>query len=149
MDLNQVKQIESRLKQVTPSKVESLLKEEIQKNGQQIVNLVRTRWEKGLRPDGSIIGNYRSFAYEMEKRQRNPLAGGKVDLIDTGSLKDKLVVNYLGNALFNIFSEDKKAVMIAKKYGLDVYGLKLQEEEDVLLEAMSRVNQELFDFVGI
>lgn len=118
-------------------------------NQSEIVSLVRERWKKGLRPDGNIIGNYRSFAYEMEKRQRNPLANGNVDLIDTGALNRNLVVNYFGSSLFNVFSTDEKAVDIAQKYGLDVYGLTEDEINTILLEASGRIYTELFNFVGL
>lgn len=149
MDLNQLKQIQGKLKQVNQSKVEEFFKQEILENSDDIVDLVRQRWKIGKRPDGSDIGTYRSFAYEMEKRQRNPLAGGKVDLIDTGDLNRKLIVNHLTGSIFNIFSTDNKAVKIAEKYGLDVYGLSKEERKDVLIEAASRTNKRIIDFVGL
>lgn len=149
MDLNQLKSINQKLSQINESKVEELLKQEILSNAKEIVAKVRARWKEGKRPDGKIIGTYRSFAYEMEKRQRNPLAGGTVDLIDTGSLNQKLVVNYRGNGLFTIFSDDKKAVDIAKKYGLDVYGLTDEEMSEVLYEASKGIYFKLIKFTGI
>jgi hypothetical protein len=149
MDLSQLKRIQAKLNQITEGKVANLLKEEILNNSDEIVSLVRERWRKGLRPSGDIIGNYRNFSYEMEKRSRNPLAGGTVDLIDTGALNRGLVVNSLADSVFNIFSTDEKAVDIASKYGLDVYGLTREEEQEVLLEASSRVYIELFNFVGL
>lgn len=149
MDLSQLEHIQKKLNQINESKVEQLLKDEILNNSDEIVNLVRQRWKQGLRPDGKIIGRYRNFAYEMEKRQRNPLASGNVDLIDTGALNRALVVNYLGNSLFTIFSTDNKAVSIADKYGLDVYGLSPEEEQEVLYEAANRVQITLFEFVGL
>ncbi len=149
MDLNQLKQIESKLKQINQAKVENLLKEELLANASEIVQLVRSRWKKGKRPDGGIIGSYKSFSYELFKRQQNPLAGGKVDLILDGGLNENLVVNHLTGSLFNIFSTDEKAVSIAEKYGLDVYGLTEKEEFEVLLEAGNRVFVRLIEFVGI
>ena len=149
MDLNQLKSIQSKLSQITQSKVELLLKEEILENGKEIVQRVKERWRQGLRPDGNIIGTYRNFAYEMEKRQRNPLAGGKVDLIDTGALSNKLVINYIRGSLFTIFSDDNKATSIAQKYGLDVFGLTKEEEQDVMIEAVSNIYKKLFEFVGL
>ena len=43
----------------------------------------------------------------------------------------------------------KKAVSIAEKYGLDVYGLTKQEEREVMFEASNRVFIELVEFVGL
>ena len=85
----------------------------------------------------------------MEKRQSNPLAGGNVDLIDTGALNKALVINYINGSLFTIFSTDDKAQDIASKYGLDVYGLTKEEETEVLMIAMSRIYKNLFQFVGL
>lgn len=149
MDLNQLKKIQAKLRQVNKAKVEGLFKDEVLSNGKEIVELVRNRWKQGLRPDGNIIGTYRSFAYEIEKRQKNPLAGGNVDLIDTGDLNRGLIVNHLSGALYNIFSTDEKAVGIAEKYGLDVYGLTKEEESQVLFEASTKVFDELVKFTGI
>lgn len=126
-----------------------LLSEEILGNQKEIVSLVRERWKQGKRPSGSIIGEYRSFAYEQEKLRRNPLAGGNVDLIDTGSLNEKLNINDVGNSLFTIFSKDSKAILIAENYGLDVYGLTEDEEQMVLEEAGVRIINSLFKSIGL
>lgn len=143
MDLNRLKRLESQLKKITVNHVENLFKNEILANQKEIVELVRERWKRGLRPNGDIIGNYRSFFYQQEKLQRNPLAGGNVDLIDTGALNRELVVNYVGNSVFTIFSTDEKALLIADKYGLDVYGLSLDEQKEVMMETALRVNQKI------
>ena len=149
MDLNQLKKIEARLKQVNQSKVEQFLKEEILANGKEIVKLVRDRWKHGKRPDGDIIGSYASFSYELFKRRKNPLGGGRVDLILDGGLNEGLVVNHLTGALFNIFSTDEKAVSIASKYGLDVYGLTKEEEQEVLFQASIKIHFKISEFVGL
>lgn len=149
MDINQLKQLQTKLKQLNRSKIEQFFKEELLNNSDEIVDLVRSRWKQGKRPDGNIIGEYRSFSYEMEKRQRNPLAGGNVDLIDTGALNKHLTVNYLYDSVFNIFSTDEKAVLIAEKYGLDVYGLSKDEEQDVLNEAGERTYKRCEQFLGL
>ncbi len=149
MDLNQALQIQSRIKQITVSKIQSLLRKEILANQKEIVEKVRDRWKKGVRPNGEIIGTYSLFSYEQEKRSRNPLAGGNVDLIDQGDLEKGLVVNALGGSLFTIFSKDEKAQAISQKYGLDVFGLTEEEKFQVLTEAGERVNIKLFEFVGI
>ena len=149
MDLNQLKKLQLKLRQLNQSRVENDFKNEILNNSKEIVDLVRNRWKRGLRPDGSIIGSYRSFAYEIEKRQRNPLANGNVDLMDTHALERNLVVNHLSGAMFNIFSNDSKAVNIADKYGIDVYGLSKKEEKEVIDEAISRTITKQLKFLGL
>ena len=118
-------------------------------NADEIVDIVRQRWKQGKRPDGSIIGEYRNFAYAMLKQQQNPLANGNVDLILDGGLNKNLVVNHLHGSLFNIFSTDNKAVSIAEKYGLDVYGLSADEEIEVINEAIKRVYDKSFEFINL
>lgn len=143
MDLNRLKKLESKLKKINHSYVEDLFKKEILSNQKQIVGLVRSRWKKGLRPDGDIIGTYQSLVYEAEKMAKNPLAGGNVDLIDQGNLNKELIVNYVGNSLFTIFSTDEKALAIAAKYGIDVYGLTKDEQFEVLGIAAFRINKKI------
>lgn len=149
MDLNQIKKIQTKLRQITIVKIEELLKKEILANQKEIVAKVRNRWKTGKRPSGDIIGTYSSFAYEQEKRLKNPIAGGKVDLIDEGDLERGLVVNAIAGSIFTIFSTDEKAIDIASKYGLDVYGLTLAETKEVLSLAVGRVYVKLFKFVEL
>ncbi len=144
MDLNLVNQ---RAKRVNRTLIENLLKEEILKNKDEIVALVKDRWLRGKRPDGAIIGDYQSFAYQQQKLRQNPLAGGTVDLILTGALSGDLTIFPLAGGNFSIFSEDEKAINIAQKYGLDVYGLTKEEEEMVLNIAFVRINMDLINFV--
>ncbi len=144
MDLNQINQ---RAKRVNQSLIEGLLKAEILKNKEEIVDLVRNRWKRGKRPDGAIIGEYASFLYQRQKLAQNPLAGGTVDLILTGALSGDLTVFPLAGGNFSIFSKDEKAISIADKYGLDVYGLTKEEEEMILNVAFNRINMKLINFV--
>lgn len=118
--------------------------DELLENAEEIVALVRNRWLKGKRPDGSDIGSYKDFGYELFKRQKNPLARGKVDLTLDGGLNENLVLNQLRGTFFNIFSTDEKAVSIANKYGLDVYGLTKEEETLVLERAKDNVFIKLY-----
>lgn len=133
MDLNQLNQ---RAKLINQSLIESLFKRELLKNKDDILDFVKKRWITGKRPDGSLIGKgdlaYKSFAYQQEKLRQNPIAGGNVDLIATGSLKRDLDIFPLTGGNFTIFSKDEKAINIAAKYGLDVYGLTNEEEEIVI-----------------
>lgn len=119
----------AKARQVSPAqKIEEI----ILNKQDEIVQKVRDQWKRGLRPDGTIIGVYRSFTYQREKLAQNPAAGGNVDLILTGALNRGLTLNRILEATFTIFSTDSKAVMIAEKYGLDVYGLNVDEKEAFL-----------------
>ena len=149
MDLNLLQRVQVRLNQINQTKIEQLLKQEILSNKAKIVDIVRQRWKRGLRPNGDIIGTYQSLFYQQEKTQRNPLAGGNVDLIDTGGLNKELTIFYNTGSLFTIFSTDEKALLIAQKYGLDVYGLTKDEQIMVIGEGLMRVNNKLIKSLSV
>lgn len=78
---------------------------------------------KGIRPDGEIIGNYRSQSYAAYKNRLNPLAGsGKVDLMLTRSFTNKMFLKR-SNREYIFGSSDIKAGTLIGKYGLDIMGL--------------------------
>ena len=79
----------------------------------------------------------------------NPLAGGNVDLIYTGALNEGLNLRYMGDGRFIIFSTDEKAIMIAEKYGLDVYAITEKEKKNIIDLAMAQVNSTIFREVGL
>jgi len=83
----------------------------------KILGRKRDELKTGFNPDGSIIGEYRSPSYRLFKLQKNPLAGGKVDLILTGSTARRLGVDYLGNSVYQINSTDPKWEGLIAKYG--------------------------------
>ena len=143
MDLSQLQKVETKLNRINKAKIEGLLEDEILANKEKIVDIVRERWRRGLRPNGDIIGTYRSFFYQQEKQQKNPLAKGNVDLIYEGDLNRELTVFHSTGSLFTIFSTDEKALLIAQKYGLDVYGLTEEEQIMVIGEGLMRVNNKL------
>lgn len=145
MDLERLTSINNNLKKITQSYIEQKLEKVILSKKDEIVDKVRQRWKRGLRPNGDIIGVYRNFFYQQEKQQRNPLAGGNVDLIDTGSLNRELIVESHGRGLFTIFSTDEKALLIAEKYGLDVYGLTDEEQIAAIGEGLLEVNKEIIN----
>ena len=147
MDLNHLKKIEARLLRINKSNIAQRLKDEIQANEEEILNLIRNRWTLGKRPDGNIIGVYKSAEYALFKHTINPLAGGNVDLTVTRSLRNKLEIFSMGNSLFEIFSTDSKALELAEKYGLDVYGLSKEEENIVLNEAKEQLYQDILNDV--
>lgn len=127
--------------------ISQLIEEEILERTDEIVQGVREQWEQGVRPDGTIIGTYKSFAYRSEKIAMNPNAGGNVDLILTGELNSKLTVNPLREGFFTIFSNDSKASMIAQKYGLDVYNLNDGEKNRILDLAANKAVERAFETI--
>ena len=147
MNLKTLSNLSRNLKKVNQKLVENLFAKEIQNKSSEITSLVRNRWKSGKRPNGSIIGSYKSFSYKEYKIGKNPSASGNVDLIDTGSLNTGLVVNTLVGGNFTIFSTDEKAIMIASKYGLDVYGLTDSESVKVVLEASENTIKAINKFI--
>jgi len=79
-------------------------------------------FEQGLRPDGNIIGEYRSKDYQEYKYSQNPLARGNVDLILTRSFTNKLFVKG-SDSKFIFDSSDIKTGNLIGKYGRDIMGL--------------------------
>jgi hypothetical protein len=103
--------------------------------------MIYQRWLLGKRPDGTRIGVYRDLEYQEFKYFKNPLAGGEVDLIDTGAL-------WKGIEIFNtskgieIFSTDSKYNEIAEKYGDDNFNITDKEEQE-LIDEISTLTIEL------
>lgn len=149
MDLNQVKQIQGKLKQINSALVSKMFEDEILANEDSIIDFVKERWSRGKRPEGGIIGTYKSAEYALFKHSINPLAGGNVDLTLTRSLRNELRLFPLGNGDIKIFSSDEKALVIAEKYGEDVYGLTNKEERLEVDTAIEGVNDSLFEFIGL
>jgi len=106
-----------------------------------IRELIHKRWLLGKRPDGTKIGVYRDTEYKDFKYFKNPLAGGEVDLIDTGAL-------WKGIEIFNtskgieIFSSDWKYSEISLKYGEDNFNITDKEEQE-LIDEISTLTIEL------
>ena len=89
----------------------------------QLVERKQAELKAGINPDGSLIGTYKSESYRLYKLRKNPIARGNVDLIDTGSYKNKMVADSLGNRQFRVVSEDDKREMLIKKYGEKIEGI--------------------------
>ena len=80
-------------------------------------------FQRGDKPDGTAIGFYRNTEYGLFKQRMNPLAGGTVDLILTGSFTRGLFVESLGNSRYTFDSTDDKTDDLIGKYGKDIMGL--------------------------
>ncbi len=149
MDISQLKKIQSNLQKVNKSLVEQYFEDELLANEETIVDHVKKRWDVGERPNGGIIGTYRSPEYASFKYAINPQAGGNVDLTVTRALRNGLTLFPLGNASYKIFSTDKKAALIADKYGDDVYDLSQKENEKEVNSAASGTHERIAQMVGL
>lgn len=89
----------------------------------EVIFQKQDEFEVGQNPDGTIIGTYRSEDYRLFKLQLNPLAGGNVDLILTGSTKNKLHIVSLGSGLYELRSRDPKWPGLVAKYGDQIKGV--------------------------
>lgn len=104
-----------KLQKLTLPKIQQTTQEIILTDN-QIIERKRDELKAGRRPDGSVIGEYRSEGYRLFKMELNPFAGGKVDLILTGKTKNNLEVIAYGNGTFGFRSTDEKWGKLMEKY---------------------------------
>lgn len=97
--------------------IDGMVSFEIMEYEPDVRKWIKERWLLGDRPDGSIIGVYRSADYAFFKQQMNPKAGGDVDLTLTGSLGNKIQMIPKSGVMFEIISTDSKYSEIVAKYG--------------------------------
>lgn len=79
-------------------------------------------WEKGLRPNNTLIGNYRDPEYAIFKQQLNPLANGHVDLLYTRQTARSLFVQKGTKERGFIFGMNDVHNLVGR-YGLYILGL--------------------------
>jgi hypothetical protein len=77
---------------------------------------------------GDIYGNeteasYRSKNYEIFKSQKNPIAGGAVDLILTGAFVDAMYLLKPNQGRYKFGNTDKKRNILKEMYGENIFGL--------------------------
>lgn len=80
-------------------------------------------FEYGLRPNGSIIGNYRDEEYKIMKYFRNPNAGGQVDLILTGRWSQSLKLKPYYKSAFLFDAPLEQEYNLVGRYRLDILGI--------------------------
>lgn len=80
-------------------------------------------FEYGLRPNGSIIGNYRDEDYKIMKYFRNPNARGQVDLILTGRWSQSLKLKPYYKSAFLFDAPLEQEYNLVGRYGLDILGI--------------------------
>ena len=77
---------------------------------------------------GDIFGDgtnlrYRSLDYERYKQAKNPIAGGKVDLINTGDFVDAMYLLKPKQGRYLFGNRDTKRNILKEIYGNDIFGL--------------------------
>lgn len=115
----------------------------------KLLDLKRNEFKRGKRPDGSIIGTYRSLSYRRKKQSQNPMAGGFVDLFRTGAFSRGLFIQKLSSRKYNFFSTDKKAPELFAKYGKGTQGLNGDTFLQRQREYMPVINRALKARLGI
>jgi len=95
----------------------------------KLITAKLNEFRRGELPNGNAIGFYKSPEYSLFKRNLNPLAGGTVDLILTGSFTRGLFVDDIAPSRFLFDSHDEKTDLLIGKYGLDIMGINQQEWE--------------------
>ena len=111
--------------------IQDLVDYQLHENEKWIREKIRNRWALGKKPDGSIIGLYRSEDYAEDKYKQNSKAGfGNVDLTLTGSLWRGIQISGF-NDEYEVFSSDSKYEDITEKYGY--YNFNITEDEKELL----------------
>lgn len=121
--------------------------EKIVKGTPYLVFRKQDEFRHGENPDGGVIGYYRNPEYRMMKQSSNPLAGGTVDLILTGSTIKNLQVVSLGNGEFYLYSTDHKWEGLVEKYGKQIQyvnqeyfeGLQKHNYAPLLIERMREI----------
>jgi len=73
--------------------------------------------------DGKSYASYRSKGYENLKRAKNPIAGGKVDLIKTGAFVDAMRLGKGRNGRYLFNNTDSKRNILVEIYGSNIFGL--------------------------
>jgi len=106
-----------------------------------IRELIKKRWKTGKKPNGGIIGVYRSIDYALFKKQKSDAPFRVVDLTLTGRLGDGIQVELFNaqKGIFEVFSTDIKFESIVKKYGADNFNLTEIETEKIINEVTGLV----------
>lgn len=99
-----------------------------------IRELIKKRWKTGKKPNGGVIGIYKSVDYALFKKQKSDAPFRVVDLTLTGSLGNKIEVELFNaeKGIFEVYSTDIKFQSIVDKYGLDNFNLTEIETEKII-----------------
>ena len=113
-----------RLQTLKKKNLQNIVKELLIKDEETIIILKEQDYLEGdIYGDGVTLRRYRSVNYELFKSRKNPLAGGAVDLIDTGEFVNamQLVKTKYNKYIFK--NNNLKSKLLEDKYGKDIFGL--------------------------
>jgi hypothetical protein len=113
----------TRLQSLSQPKLETMVNEEIVKEETALKTLKEQDFLEGdIYGNGTLV-SYRSKNYEIFKFSKNPLAGGAVDLINTGAFVDAMKLNKPKGNKYLFGNTDRKRKLLVDKYGIDIMGL--------------------------
>jgi hypothetical protein len=124
MGVISAKQYQQRLQSVAKITVlRELVNEELVKDEQTIKLLKEQDFLQGdIFGDGTKL-RYRSLDYERFKQSKNPIAGGKVDLINTGAFVDAMYLLKPKQNRYQFGNKDSKRNILKEIYGDNIFGL--------------------------
>ena len=132
------KEVKSQINQI-----ENLVDIELHNEEDWIRDTIKKRWLLGKRPDGSLIGLYRSEDYANYKFQENSKAGfGNVDLTLTGALVRGIRISGF-NDEYEIYSEDIKYSDIVDNYGDYNFNISESEKEQLFERIFNKVGAKI------
>jgi hypothetical protein len=118
------KQYQTRLQSVMKIAVlRELVNEELIKDETTLKNLKEQDFKEGDIFGTGETANYRSRAYGNYKRNLNPSAGGKVDLIVTGAFVDAMYLLKPKGNKYLFGNTDRKRNILKEMYGDNIFGL--------------------------
>lgn len=106
-----------------------------------IRELIKKRWKTGKKPNGDIIGVYRSLDYAIFKKQKSNAPFKIVDLTLTGALGNNIQIELFNaqKGTFEVFSTDVKFQSIVDKYGLDNFNITEEQTNSIINEVTKLV----------
>ena len=124
-------------------KLREIAEEEIRREEETIKGLKEQDFLEGdIYGDGKTLVGYKSKDYELFKAKKNPLAGGAVDLIVTGSFVNAMRLLKPKQGKYTFGNTDKKRNILKERYGDNIFGLNQNVfskfQKDILLPRFIR-----------
>lgn len=102
--------------------LQTKVQETILSDGEALKKEKEAEFTKGLRPDGTKIGEYRNAEYAIFKSRINPIAGGYVDLMLKRDFLNRMFVVPHGKG-YLLNSSDSKRDKLIGQYGIDILSI--------------------------
>lgn len=117
------REYQNRLKKLTLPSLQNLVEQEVQKRESQVKILKEQDFLEGDIYGDGTRANYRSRNYELFKAQKNPVAGGAVDLILTGKFVESMYLLKQKRGRYLFGNRDQKRQGLIEKYGVGIFSL--------------------------